>query len=196
MHGHLRLALIVPLIPLLASCNDQNARSPAVAASEKPAAEVQVASSSSSRVRVQMVSPDEFKKAVADQKGNVVLVDFWATYCGPCREKFPQTLALGKKYADRGLALISMSLDSPSADDQRKVLKFLQSQDSQAINLANRLEDTDVAFGELDIDGGALPHYKVFDRRGKLKAKFGGNPDRPFDEKDIEAAVVAALNEK
>jgi thiol-disulfide isomerase/thioredoxin len=145
-------------------------------------------------VSVQLVTPEEFKKLVADQKGKVVLVDFWATYCAPCRAKFPKTLELAKKLGSQGFTAISMSMDEPK--EQPKVLHFLQEQNAEIINLANKLEDSEVAFGALDIDGGALPHYKIFGRNGKLRRKFGGDPDHPFDEKDIEKEVAAALKEK
>jgi thiol-disulfide isomerase/thioredoxin len=155
-----------------------------------------VAATGSSDVKVKLVDADEFKKVIAAQKGKVVLVDFWATYCGPCRDKFPQTLALGKKYASQGLTLVSVSMDSPSPRDQEKVLQFLRQQNARIINLANRLDDNETAFGAFDIDGAALPHYKVFARNGKVRFRFGGDLDHPFDEKDIERAIVTALKEK
>jgi thiol-disulfide isomerase/thioredoxin len=148
-----------------------------------------------SAVSVEAVSPEEFQKFIAGQRGKVVFVDFWATYCLPCREKFPRTLALAKKYGDQGLTAVSMSLDSPEPAYQKKILEFLRQQNSQIKNFANRLEDTDAAFAALDIAGGALPHYKIYGRHGKLRNKFGGDPDHPFDEADIERALVAALKE-
>jgi thiol-disulfide isomerase/thioredoxin len=141
----------------------------------------------------QSSSDEEFKEVIAAQKGRVVLVDFWATYCLPCRAKFPKTLALSKKYAGQGLAVVSMSMDSPEPKYQKEIIKFLKQQNSQITNLENGLDDTDAAFAALGIDGGALPHYKIFDRHGALRKKFGGDPDHPFNENDIEAAVVAAL---
>lgn len=147
-------------------------------------------------VSVQPVTPEEFKQIVAAKIGTLVLVDFWATWCTPCREKFPKTLALAKKYASQGLTAISVSMDGPEPLEQKKVLDFLQQENSQIINLANRLDDTEAAFAAFDIDGGALPHYKLFDRKGKIYRKFGGDPDHPFNEEDIERAVIAALKEK
>jgi thiol-disulfide isomerase/thioredoxin len=148
-----------------------------------------------SPVKVEPVSPEEFQKYIASQRGKVVFVDFWATYCLPCREKFPRTLALAKKYSGEGLTAVSMSMDSPEPSYKKQIFEFLRKQNSQIKNFANRLEDTDAAFAALDIAGGALPHYKIYGRDGKLRNKFGGDPDHPFDETDIERALVAALNE-
>jgi thiol-disulfide isomerase/thioredoxin len=153
------------------------------------------ATAAASRVKVEPVSPDELRNFIASQRGKVVFVDFWATYCLPCREKYPRTLALAKKYRDQGLTTISMSMDSPEPSYQKKILDFLTQQNSQIKNFANRLEDTDAAFGALEIAGGALPHYKIYRRNGKLRNKFGGDPDHPFDDADIERALMAALKE-
>jgi len=161
-----------------------------------PSADAATDTYGASQVKVEPVSPEEYQKYVAGQRGKVVLVDFWATYCLPCREKFPRTLALAKKYADQGLTAVSMSMDSPDPSYQKKILEFLTQQNSEIKNFANRLEDTDAAFAALDIAGGALPHYKIYGRNGKLRNKFGGDPDHPFDEADIEKAVVAALKEQ
>ena len=88
-----------------------------------------------------------------------------------------------------------MSMDEPR--EQSKVLHFLQEQNAGIINLSNKLEDADAAFGALDIDGGALPHYKIFGRKGNLRRKFGsGDPDHLFNEKDIEKEILAAFQEK
>jgi hypothetical protein len=89
-----------------------------------------------------------------------------------------------------------MSMDSPDPSYQKQILEFLKRQNSQIKNFANRLEDTDAAFAALDIVGGALPHYKIYSRDGKVRNKFGGDPDHPFDEADIERELAAALKER
>jgi thiol-disulfide isomerase/thioredoxin len=146
-------------------------------------------------VSVDPVSPQEYQKYIVSQRGKVVFVDFWATYCLPCREKFPHTLALAKKYANQGLSVVSMSMDSPEPSFQKQIIEFLTKQNAQIKNFANRLEDTDAAFSALDIVGGALPHYKIYGRDGKLRKKFGGDPDHPYSDADIEQALITALHE-
>ena len=55
-------------------------------------------------------------------EGKVVLVDFWASWCGPCREEMPVLEALHKKYADEGLVIIGVNIDS-SAKKMKNFLK-------------------------------------------------------------------------
>src|SRR5262245_44243217 len=65
---------------------------------------------------------------VAKHKGKVVLVDFWATWCGPCVKKFPHLVELHKKYAEKGLVCVSVSMDEygDDGDSREKVQKFLK----------------------------------------------------------------------
>jgi thiol-disulfide isomerase/thioredoxin len=49
-------------------------------------------------------------------KGKVVIVDFWASWCGPCKESFPAMNDLQKKYADKGLVIIAVNEDEESSD--------------------------------------------------------------------------------
>lgn len=52
---------------------------------------------------------------IADAKGKVVIVNFWATWCGPCREEIPDLIKLRKVYGENELAIIGVSLDENSA---------------------------------------------------------------------------------
>jgi thiol-disulfide isomerase/thioredoxin len=61
---------------------------------------------------------------MASLRGKVVLVDFWATWCGPCRVEMPNVIAAYKKYHDKGFEIVGISLDQ----DKQKMLNYIQQQ--------------------------------------------------------------------
>lgn len=60
---------------------------------------------------IDMTGPDGKRHALSDLKGKVVLIDFWASWCGPCRKSNPHVVEIYKKYKDRGFTVYSVSLD-------------------------------------------------------------------------------------
>jgi thiol-disulfide isomerase/thioredoxin len=61
-------------------------------------------------------------KLPADIKGKVVVLDFWASWCGPCKESFPAMNDLQKKYADKGLVILAVNVDE-KAESMKDFLK-------------------------------------------------------------------------
>ncbi len=59
----------------------------------------------------------------SDYKGKVVLLDFWATWCGPCRHELPNVVAAYQKYHSKGFDVVSVSLDEPGQGHQ--LLQFM-----------------------------------------------------------------------
>jgi thiol-disulfide isomerase/thioredoxin len=151
------------------------------------------AAAATPEILVRVVDADEYRQTLAKLRGKVVLVDFWATWCAPCVKQFPHTVSLERKFKDRGLAAISVSLDDPSEEQQ--VRDFLQKHDARFDNLLSKYgagtESVD-AFGL----PGPVPCYRVYDRAGELRHEFAVDPsaERQFTPDDIEAAVTALLS--
>ena len=79
-------------------------------------------------------------------KGDVVLVDFWASWCGPCRKKLPEIKTIYQKYKDKGLVIVGISLD----DDKDKWLKTTKEEAiewPQLSNLKKWEESARIAYG-------------------------------------------------
>src|SRR5687768_14180878 len=72
---------------------------------------------------VQAVDGKALKRAIEEQKGKVVVVNYWATWCAPCVEEFPDLVKLQNSYRDKGLVVIGVSMDEP--DDKGKVVAFV-----------------------------------------------------------------------
>jgi thiol-disulfide isomerase/thioredoxin len=139
-------------------------------------------------IALKVADKEELQKALDAKRGHIVLVDFWATWCAPCKKAFPHTVEIAHKYQDQGLAVISVSMDD--ADAHEEALKFLTEQKAEFTNLRSQHGAEDTAFAQFEIDGGAIPHLKLYDREGKLVKKFAsGEPDGVFTPEDIELAI-------
>jgi thiol-disulfide isomerase/thioredoxin len=150
--------------------------------------------SASTGITVQAVERSGYDQVIAAHRGEVVLVDFWATWCLGCTRQFPHTVQLSEKYADRGLAVVSVSLNA--ADENDQVLAFLQSQNATFDNLLSAYDNIGEAMTAFEIENGTIPHYKLYDRQGRLHHTFASDPSAPFTPEDIEREVLALLAEK
>lgn len=137
-----------------------------------------------------------FDDWLARQQGQVVLVDYWATWCGPCREQFAHTVELAEKFRDRGLVVASLSLDDPEdASAMAEVAQFLDDQEARFTHLVSQWGGGDESYERFAIDNGAIPHLQLFDHQGKLVRKFAsGDPtSRSATPQEVEAAIVELL---
>lgn len=141
-------------------------------------------------IDLQTVSKEGFEKVIASHKGKVVLVDFWATWCPPCVKQFPHTVELWHKHKDKGLDVISVSVDETK--DNAEVRKFLASQGAGFQNLITEYGLN--AISEFDVDNGGVPCYWIYDREGKLVDRISpGDPTKKFTPQQIDDAVERAL---
>ena len=130
--------------------------------------------------------------AVAKNKGKVVVVNFWATWCVPCREEFPDLVRLEKAYRDRSVAVLGVSIDFQK--DLPKVEKFLADHHPDFPNYIKRSGGDDQDFIDA-VDpkwGGELPFTVVYGKDGRKAKVLSGKQTYA----DFEKAVAAALKEK
>ena len=119
-------------------------------------------------------------------RGKVVLVDFWASWCGSCMELLPHTIELHNRFYDRGLVVITVSLDD--SDDEPAVRRLLGRHGATTENYLARYGVGPEAFSAFRIEDGALPHLRLYDRQGNLLRTFAAG-DAPIDPREVERAV-------
>lgn len=116
-----------------------------------------------------VVSSEQFK-------GKVVVLDFWATWCGPCRQEIPGYTDLQKKYGKDGLAIIGVSMDEGGPGVVKEfVEKF-------GVNYQMVMNDDAVtsAFGRME----AIPTTYLIDRTGQVRdRKVGVEPTAEYERK-------------
>lgn len=114
-----------------------------------------------------------------------MVLDFYATWCVPCRDSVPHLVGLQKKYENQGLVVVGLNVGGPG--DEQEVPAFAKKFGIQYI-LAKPDEDL-VLF--LLSDSDAIPQTFVFDRQGQLVERFVGFG--PETGQHIDAAVESAL---
>lgn len=146
-------------------------------------------------VTLEVVDKPGLDKVLASKRGKVVLVDMWATWCAPCKEGFPHLVEIAKKYRPQGLAVVTLSLDEEDA--HQEALEFLKQQDARFTNLRSKQGASEEAIQQFEIDGGSIPHVRLYDRQGKLVKKFvSGDPDAVFSHEDVDLAVRRLLTQQ
>ncbi len=129
-----------------------------------------------------------FRKLVAGSRGKVLLIDFWATWCVPCREELPQLVKLSRRLSSRGFRLITISADEP--EQQAKAELVLKQQGAPLPAYRKQAADDEKFINSIDPKwSGALPALFLFDKTGRMVRSFIG--EVPMSE--VEAAVTKLL---
>ncbi|MGB6087951.1 MAG: TlpA disulfide reductase family protein [Candidatus Binataceae bacterium] len=123
---------------------------------------------------------------LAQARGKVVIINFWATWCPPCRKEMPALDAVYRRYHDQGLDMIGLSADR--SRDRSDVLKVMQSFSYPAAMLGDAEDD---GFG----DPSELPVTYVVDDQGVVRAELTSNTN-PVTEKTLSELVLPLLPQK
>lgn len=129
-----------------------------------------------------------YSKMLATHKGKIVLVDFWATWCVPCRAEMPQLVKLGEKLRARGVDFVTVSADEP--EKESAAFQVLKKNAVAAPFYLKKADDDDKFYNLVDTKwSGEMPAMFIYDRAGKRVRSFLG--ETPV--KDIEAAIQKLL---
>ncbi len=120
------------------------------------------------RVDLDLIDVNGTPRHLGEWDGKLLLVNFWASWCGPCREEMPLLDQTHTKLADRGLQVVGVAIDNIDA-----VRDFLKDRPVRyPIVLSNENEDASVRFGDIR---GVLPYSVLIRRDGKIVAQREGN---------------------
>ena len=122
---------------------------------------------------------------IASLRGKVVIVDFWASWCAPCRQEFPVLERLHRTYAAQGLAVVGVSVDN----DVANVRSFLRRTPAGFVIAHDPRKVAAARYG-----GTAMPSSYVVDRRGVVRHYHAGF--RAGDAASLERVVQALLRER
>jgi thiol-disulfide isomerase/thioredoxin len=118
---------------------------------------------------------------LSDSSGKVRLIDFWATWCAPCREEIPMLNELQASYGERGFQILAI------ADEEQDVIRdFVEEYGVEYLNLVGT-EDVSEAYGVL-----GLPAAYLVDGEGRVIETFLGPKPRSVLVKKIEALLAPA----
>ena len=118
------------------------------------------------------------EKKLSDFKGKVVILDFWATWCPPCKALIPNFIELYNEYRDEGLEIIGVTMDWNA---ERVAGPFALENGIDYTILLGEREVSDL-YGDLT----AIPTTFVLDREGGIRKKYIGYRDKDVFEKDIK----------
>ncbi len=122
---------------------------------------------------------------LAAHRGEVVVVDFWASWCKPCQASLPWLASLQATYADRGLTVLAVNVDR----ERERADRFLAGLPD---SLAVVYDPAGKIASAFELEG--MPMTFVYDRRGKLRQTHLGFD--PAETTQLEAELVALLKEE
>lgn len=168
--GHIPWRRLLPIVAMLVLLPSLAAALPEKG---RPAPPFQVTSLSG-----QKITP-------ANYQGYVLLVEFFATWCGPCRESIPSLLRLNARHGGKGFQILGLSID----DNGQKELRSFAREMKLTYPVAMADDDLQAAYGVRSV-----PVMFLINRKGQIIERYMGYAEEY--EKEIETAILRALAEK
>lgn len=136
-----------------------------------------------------------YNQLVSGYRGKAVMVNFWATWCEPCRKEYPMIMALSKEYGPQGLVVIGVTLDADS--DMNLVRQFLAQSRPDFPNFREKMGiDTDAFYRGVNPDWrGTMPQTDFYARDGHLARYLVGDHPRDAFVQAIRLVLTVPLGQ-
>jgi thiol-disulfide isomerase/thioredoxin len=129
-----------------------------------------------------------YAKLLSANKGKVVLVNFWATWCQPCRKEMPELVRMAARFKAKGFVFLTITADEP--EQEADALKFLSQSGVTLPAFIKRAKDDEKFINSVETKwSGALPVLLLYDRAGGKSRFFQGETDL----KALESAIQKIL---
>ena len=149
----------------------------AVPAQRKAGRTATLAQPASAGVNIETINLDGLKTLISKQKERPLLVNFWATWCIPCREEFPDLVKIDADYRSKGLDFVTVSLDDVG-DIKTEVPKFLTVMKATMPAYLLDVKDPEPAINAVDPKWqGDLPATFLYNEKGDVIFKHFGRVD-------------------
>lgn len=125
---------------------------------------------------------------LSDYRGKVLVMDFWATWCPPCRQETPQLARIARENRNRGLEVVGLHIDDRGRSSSEDIRKFI---DHYGISYTVGMATDDMFTDYLGTDDDTIPQTLVFGRDGKLIKHLVGYTES--HGKALDEAVNKAL---
>jgi thiol-disulfide isomerase/thioredoxin len=155
------------------------------AAGRAPGTEALLVGKPAPDFQLDLLGGGRFHLADAKARGQVVLLDFWATWCGPCVQAMPQVERVAQEFRDRGVQLVAVNLQE-SPDRISAMLDRLQLHPAVALDRDGKVAESYAAH--------AIPQTVIIDRNGTVARLFVGGGPRLGDQ--LRDALNAVLSDK
>jgi thiol-disulfide isomerase/thioredoxin len=125
---------------------------------------------------LELIKPKELKELSRQSAGTIRLFNFWATWCAPCIEEFPDLMDLRRRYEEQGLEFIAVSANPP--EEREQVMEFLRKHSASGLNFQFAVDDTRLMMKAFDGRWKKmLPYTVLIDRENRIVYRKEGRVD-------------------
>ncbi|MGH2567409.1 MAG: TlpA family protein disulfide reductase [Bacteroidota bacterium] len=141
---------------------------------------------------IESIDENGFQDLVAQRNGKILFLNFWATWCQPCVEEFPDIVKLANEMSDKKVEFVAVSLDFPD-EVESKILPFLQDKKVPFKVFVADLRDQDAFITIVNPSwAGALPATAIYDLNGQQQSFVVGQQSFAQFKRELQKLFVAS----